>query len=39
MIGDLFFFNESGVIVEMPHVRMQLADQIKKLKFWQKEKQ
>lgn len=38
MIGDLFFFNESGVIVEMPHVRMQFADQIKKLKFWQKGK-
>ena len=36
MIGDLFFFNNSGVIVEMPNIRSGFLDQVSKLKFWQK---
>lgn len=37
MIGDLFFFNNSGVIVEMPNVKMQLTDQFHKFKFWSRQ--
>jgi len=34
MIGDLFFFDNSGVIVEMPNVKTQVVEQLSKLKFW-----
>lgn len=34
MIGDLFFFNNSGVIVEVPNVKVQMFDHINRFKFW-----
>jgi predicted ATP-dependent endonuclease of OLD family len=36
MIGDLFFFNESGVILEMPNVKTHFIDQLQRLKFWER---
>lgn len=38
MIGDLFFFNDNtGMIVEVPHVKLKFLDKIKKLKIWESE--
>jgi predicted ATPase len=35
MIGDLFFFSENSLILEVPRERLSIA---KKLRFWEKEK-
>ncbi|MBN1351599.1 AAA family ATPase [candidate division KSB1 bacterium] len=38
MIGDLFFFNDNtGVIVEVPHMKLSFMDKLKKLKLWETE--
>lgn len=34
-IGDLFFFSESGILLEVPGEKLSL---IKKIRFWEKEK-
>lgn len=38
MIGDLFFFNNSGVILEVPNVKGNIFDTLPRLKFWKPKK-
>jgi len=35
MIGDLFFFSDSGLIVEVPSRKFNLVSKLGKLKFWE----
>lgn len=38
MIGDLFFFNNSGVILEVPNVKGNFLDSLPSFKFWQRKR-